>query len=140
MNWAALSVKELNEEFSIDEYLQLSAEDQIAFRSSLKECLTQLGEKFKLKTISKDDVVDFGLKENNPTALTITFLLEKSKNLDYDQAYNFNDTIKILRGILLEELLNGKNLFYDLKENTIGLDPNYVPFIVGSKFKLPKPK
>ncbi|MBX2897902.1 MAG: hypothetical protein KF763_20840 [Cyclobacteriaceae bacterium] len=85
--------------------------------------------------MSKEDVLNVGLQTGNRTAIALSILIDKLIPYSYDRVFHFRETISILRKQLMEELFNGKNIFYRIDEKTIGIDPNYVPFIIGEKFK-----
>jgi hypothetical protein len=85
--------------------------------------------------MSKEDVLNVGLQTGNRTAIALSILIDKLIPYSYDRVFHFKETILILRRQLLEELYNGKNVFYPIDESTVGIDPNYVPFIIGDKFK-----
>lgn len=126
---------ELNRQYSIDDYLALPDEERISFRRDLKDCIKNLKRHYSLKMMSKEEVLTVGLQTGNRTALVISILVEKLTPYSYDRVFHFKETISILRKQLLEELFNGKNIFYKINEKTVGLDPNYVPFILGKHFK-----
>lgn len=125
---------ELNDNFSIESYLKLDDEERREFRNDLRNCIEELQKEFKVKIMTKEDLLSVGMKNGNRTALAITILTEKLTPYNYDQTFHFRDTITILRRQLLEELFAGKNIFYDLGDKAVGLDPNYAPFILGKKF------
>lgn len=85
--------------------------------------------------MSKEDVLNVGLQTGNRTAIALSTLIDKLIPYSYDRVFHFRETIIILRRQLLEELYNGKNIFYPIDEKTIGIDPNFVPFIIGRRFK-----
>ncbi len=126
---------ELNARFSVDDYLQLDDEERILFRSELKSCIKALQKQYKLKMMTKDDVLSAGMERGNRTALAIIILKERLTPYNYDQTFQLRDAIATLHKSLLEELFGGKNIFYPIDEKTIGIDPNYVPFIISKKFK-----
>ena len=126
---------ELNSHYSIDNYLALSDEERISFRRDLKICIKNLKKCYKLKLMSKEDVLNVGLHTGNRTAIALSILIDKLFPYSYDRVFHFRETISILRKQLMEELFDGKSIFYRIDEKTIGIDPNYVPFIIGEKFK-----
>lgn len=138
MQKSKFDLVELNKTFFIDNYISLDDNGRIDFRIALKNCITALQKHYKLKMMTKDDLVIAGMRKGNRTALAIEILTEKLVTSNYDQAFQFRDTLAILRKQLLEELYGGKDIFYDLGERTLGLDSNFVPFILGEKFKLIK--
>jgi hypothetical protein len=127
---------ELNTHYSIDEYLALDHEGRLGFRSSLKQRIAILKEFFRVRFITREDVLAIGLKQQSKTALALEILLEKRKLPPYDSAFHYKETIAALRAELLIEVFGGKQLFYALEEHTIGIDPNYLPFVLGRKYKL----
>ena len=126
---------ELNRHYSIDNYLALPDEEKISFRRDLKVCIKNLKKCYTLKLMSKEDVLTVGLQTGNRTAIALSILIDKLIPYSYDRVFHFRDTILILRRQLLEELYNGKNIFYPIDESTVGIDPNFVPFIIGQRFK-----
>lgn len=126
---------ELNRHYSIDIYLALSDKERISFRRDLMICIKNLKKYYRLKLMSKEDVLNVGLQTGNRTAIALSILIDKLIPYSYDRVFHFRVTITILRKQLMEELFNGKNIFYRIDEKTIGIDPNYVPFILGEKFK-----
>lgn len=131
-----VNFSELNERFCVDIYLELNSEQRASFRNELKESIQLLSNCYKLKIMKKEDILSVGMAKNNRTALAITILKEKLTPYNYDQTFPFRDSIAILHTHLLEELFGGKNIFYQLSETEVGLDPNFVPFILGKKFKI----
>jgi hypothetical protein len=133
---AKSTVIDLNSHYSVDEYLALDHESRLGFRSSLKQRIAILKESFQVRFITREDVLAIGLKQQSKTAIALEILLEKRKLPAYDSAFHYKETIAALRAELLIEVFGGKQLFYALEEHTIGIDPNYLPFLLGKKYKL----
>lgn len=135
MKKSQFDFSELNRHYSIDNYLVLSDEERISFRRDLKICVKNLKKCYRLKLMTKEDALNVGLQTGNQTAIALSILIDKLIPYSYDRVFHFRETISILRRQLLEELYNGKNIFYPIDEKTVGIDPNFVPFIIGRRFK-----
>lgn len=132
---------ELNQIFSIDQYLACSESERIEFRLALIDCFKNLRrKKFKVGIMRADDVILTGLQQENKTAIAISILQQKLEGAGYDELFHFRDTIRILRRQLLKELFGGKNIFYFLADRQVKYDPNYVPFILGKSIAELEPK
>lgn len=126
---------ELNQKFSIDNYLACSDSERIEFRTELLECMKELRNRFMVTMMRPEDVLKTGLQQENKTAIAIAILQEKSNKFKYDELFHFRDSIRVLTKELIRELFGGKNIFYDLGDGVVAYDPNYVPFILAKNIK-----
>lgn len=126
---------ELNQKFSIDNYIACSDSERAEFRKELLACMKELRNKFIVSIMRHESILQTGLQQENKTAIAISILIEKVKTVTYDEMFYVNDTLRILKKQLIQELFGGKQIFYDLGEGVIAYDANYVKFVLAKNIK-----
>lgn len=128
-------IKELNQKFSIDNYLSCSASERKKFRKELLKNVAELRKRFIVVSMRQEDVLETGLMKKNKTAIALGILQEKTSEAGYDELFHFRDTIRILNKQLFEELFGGKNMFYNLSDEVVAYDPNYFQFVLAENIE-----